>query len=197
MRKLAGLFAVGALMMASLPGAHAGPGPHGVTSDNVEHVTFVPFEIGTATGANFWNEGKDKYMVITSWKSFSIYDITDPTSPQQLSIEPFGFKFENEDVATNGEIMLFSEELPRNALHIWNIEDKTNPVEIASLAGAGDHTTSCILDCKYAYGSEGHITDLRNPAKPKLLDSKWGDGGNPPNNSGHDVTEVAPGLVLT
>jgi hypothetical protein len=197
MRKIAGLFALGALMLASLPGAQAGPGPHGISSDNVEHVTFIPFEAGTATGANFWSEGKNDFMVITGWKTFSIYDISDPAAPQQLSQVPFGFKFENEDVATNGSIMLFSESLPGNELHIWDIEDKTNPVEIATLAGAGDHTTSCILKCKWTYGSEGTISDLRNPAKPKLMDEKWGDGGNPPNNNGHDVTEVAPGIVLT
>ena len=198
MRKLLGTIAVGALMLALLPGAQAGPGPNGITSDDVEHVAFVPFEAGTATGANFFSKGKDDYLIITSWKSFSIYNINDPISPVQVVQKPFGFKFENEDVATNGSIMLFSEELgdQPGTLHIWDIEDVTNPVEIAT-APSGEHTTSCILDCKYAYGSEGTITDLRNPAKPKVLDSKWGDGATPPNNNGHDVTEVAPGLVLT
>ena len=196
MRKLVGMIATGAVLMALLPGAQAGPGPNGVTSDNVEHVAFIPFEAGTATGANFFGKGKDRFMVITSWRSFSIYDISDPAAPVQLSQVPFGFAFENEDVATNGEIMLFSESAPGNILHIWNIEDKSNPVEIATLEGAGDHTTSCILNCKYAYGSEGHISDLRDPANPKLLDATWGEG-TPAGNSGHDITEVAPGLVLT
>src|SRR5688572_5311882 len=152
MRKLAGLLAVGALTLALLPGAQAAPGPHGIASDNVEHVTFVPFEVGTATGANFFSKGKDDYMIVTSWKSFSIYDINDPANPTIVGQpHPFGFKFENEDVATNGSIMLFSEELPVNSLHIWDIEDVTNPVEIATVPDAGNHTTSCILDCKYAY----------------------------------------------
>jgi hypothetical protein len=185
------------MMLATLPGALAGPGPHGVTSDDVEHIAFVPFEAGTATGANFFNKGKDRYLIITSWKTFSIYNINDPLNPVKESQTPFGFAFENEDVATNGKIMLFSEELPDAKLHIWDIEDVTNPVEIAKLPEAGAHTNSCILNCKYAYGSEGVITDLRDPANPKVLDSKWGDGANPPNNNAHDVTEVAPGLVLT
>ena len=197
MRKLAGLLAVGALTMALLPAAHAGPGPHGVTSDNVEHVTFIPFEAGTATGANFFNKGRDRYMVVTGWKTFSIYDITDPAAPAIVGTPiPFGFAFENEDVATNGSIMLFSESTPQNILHVWDIEDVTNPVEIATLSGAGDHTTSCILKCKYAYGSEGHISDLRDPAAPVLTDKTWGEG-TPAGNNGHDVTEFAPGLVLT
>jgi hypothetical protein len=192
-RKLTALFlALPLALTAAVPGATAGPSAGGISSDNVEHVAFVPFEVGTATGASIFG----KFMVVTSWKSFSIYDISDPAVPERLSTTPFGFKFENEDVATNGKIMLFSESLPGNELHIWDIEDKTNPVEIASVPGAGNHTTSCVLRCKYAYGSEGTITDLRNPAKPKLLKTKWGDG-KPAGNNGHDVTEVAPGLVLT
>jgi hypothetical protein len=197
MRKLAGLLALAALTMGLLPGAQAGPGPHGVTSDNMEYVDFVPFEVGSATGMNFFDKGKDHYMVITSWKTFSIYNINDPLNPVQQSQTPFGFKFENEDVATNGSIMLFSESLPQSILHIWDIEDVTNPVEIATVPGAGNHTSSCILNCKWSYGSSGAITDLRNPAKPKLMKEKWGDGINPPVGGGHDVTEVAPGLVLT
>ncbi len=197
MRKLIGLLAVAALSMAMLPGAQAGPGPNGVTSDNVEHVTFVPFEVGTATGANFFSKGKDDYMIITSWKSFSIYNINDPAAPALVGTPvPFGFAFENEDVATNGKIMLFSESTPQSILHIWDIEDVTNPVEIAQVPGAGDHTTSCILKCKWAYGDSGHITDLRDPANPKLMTEQWGDG-MPPHGGNHDVTEVANGLVLT
>jgi hypothetical protein len=197
MRKLVGLLAVAALSMAMLPGAQAGPGPHGVTSDNVEHVAFVPFEIGTATGANFFSKGKDDYMIVTGWKTFSIYNINDPENPQIVGQPvPFGFKFENEDVATNGSIMLFSESLPQNILHVWDIEDVTNPVEISQVPGAGDHTTSCILDCKWAYGDSGHISDLRDPANPKLMEEQWGDG-MPPHGGNHDVTEVANGLVLT
>ena len=176
--------------------AVGGPSAGGYASDNVEWLTHVPFNGPTATGANFITDGGDKYMVVTGWHNFVIYDINDPTAPQQIAIEPFGFKFENEDVATNGEIMLFSETLPQSNLHVYDIEDKTNPVLLATVPGAGDHTTECILDCKFAYGSEGTITDLRNPAKPKLLKEKWTDG-QPPVGGTHDVTEVAPGIVLT
>lgn len=200
MRKLAGLLAVGAMLVALLPGAQAAPGPHGIASDDVEHIDFVPFEVGTATGANFFNKGKDRYFIVTSWKSFSIYNINDPLAPVRESTTPFGFKFENEDVSTNGSIMLFSESTgpaPANGLHIWDIEDVSNPVEVANLEGAGEHTVSCLLDCKWAYGSEGSIYDLRDPSAPKQLEEKWGDAATPPNNNGHDVTEVAPGLVLT
>jgi hypothetical protein len=181
-------------------GATAGPGTYGVTSDNVEHVAFVPFEVGTATGASVVG----KYLYVTSWKSFSIYDISDPLEPQQLSQTHFGFKFENENVSTNGEIMLFAEQVPNDSLHVWDVEDKSNPQEIAVLQGAGSHTATCILDCKYSYGTydfvgpEGTSTgatlvDLRDPENPKEL-GHWNEKLKA--DKIHDVTEVAPGRVL-
>ena len=197
MKKLILVLACLGLVVSGLTTASAGPSAGGYSSDNIEWVTQVPFDGPTSTGANFIKDGKQQYMVVTSWYNFSIYDITDPLAPQRISTVPFGFKFENEDVATNGEIMLFSETLPQGNLHIFDIEDKTNPVQIATVTGAGDHTTTCILDCKWAYGSEGTITDLRNPAKPKLLKEKWTEGHPTTIGSTHDMTEVAPGLVLT
>ncbi len=158
---LAGVAAVLAVTAAANAGSTAG----GWSSDNVEYVNFVPFEVGTGTGAGIFG----KHMVVTGWKTFSLYDISNPTEPQLLSNTPFGFKFENEDVATDGRIMLFSEEAPQSLLHVWDIEDKTNPVEIATVEGAGNHTATCILRCTYSYGSDGAIVDLRDPAKAKLV----------------------------
>ncbi|MGH2756846.1 MAG: LVIVD repeat-containing protein [Actinomycetota bacterium] len=194
-RRIGGLVASVALAAGGLipPSVSAGPSQGGFSSDNVEWVAHIPFQVGTATGAKVVG----KYLYVTSWREFSIYDLSDPLDPELLSTTPFGFKFENEDVATNGEIMLFSETIPQQILHIWNIEDKSNPVEIGQLGeGAGDHTTECILDCKFGYGSEGSVSDLRNPAKPKLLGNYFEDqpGGT---DDAHDVNEVAPGRVLT
>ena len=197
MKTIGAVLAAVFIAATALTHATAGPGPQGVSSDNIEQVAFLPFEAGTATGANFWRNGKDHYMIVTGWRSFSIYNVTDPAAPVLESITPFGFQFENEDVATNGEIMLFSESLPNNILHVWNIEDVTNPVETSQVPGAGQHTTSCLLDCKWAYGSSGAITDLRDPANPKLMDSTWKEAIKAPIGSDHDVTEVAPGLVIT
>lgn len=189
------------VLVAGIPGATAGPGTYGVTSDNVEHVAFIPWEVGTATGAKV----VDEYLYVTSWKSFSIYDISKPMEPELLSQTPFGFKFENENVSTNGEIMLFAEQAPVDSLHIWDITEKTSPREIAVLEGGGSHTATCILDCKYSYGTydfngpEGVSTgatlvDLSDPAKPKFL-GHWNE--HLKFDKVHDVTEVAPGRVLT
>lgn len=170
--------------------AIAGPSHGGYSSDNVEYVGFVPFEVGTATGASVFG----KFLIVTGWRSFSIYDITYPEDPELITVVPFGFKFENEDVATDGEIMLFSEEAPGDALHVWNVEDKSNPVEIATVEGAGDHTATCILRCTYSYGSDGSIVDLRDPVKAKLVGNWHKKLGI--KNRIHDVDEFRNGYVV-
>ena len=190
MRKLVCALTLVATAALTLPPAVAGPTQGGVTSDNVEYVAHVNTEVGTATGMKVIG----RYLYITSWKSFAIYDVKDPLNPELVSITPFGFKFENEDVATNGKIMLFSEQLTQNILHVWDVEDPANPEEIASLAGGGGHTSECVLDCSYSYSSGGTIVDLRKPSAPKIV-GNWGEGM--PATGAHDLNEVAPGLVLS
>ncbi len=190
MRRLLAAAALSGLLAAGLPAAGAAPTAGGFASENVEWLKEVPFDVGTATGAKVVGN----YLYVTSWRAFSIYDVKDPLNPELLKTTPFGFKFENEDVATNGKILVFSETLPQSNLHIWDVEDKTNPTALATVAGAGQHTMSCILKCKYLYGSGGSVVDLRDPANPKVA-GNWGEGM--PATSAHDVTEVAPGLVLT
>jgi hypothetical protein len=170
----------------------------GFASEGVEYVGFVPFEQSTSTGATI----RGKYLYTTSWKNISTYDISDPVNPVLLDQLPLGFMFENEDVAVSPDqsFLLFSESLPDNVLRVYDVEDKTNIQEIAQVPGAGDHTTSCILQCTYAYGSDGSITDLRDPANPKVIalagdENDWHrkidlQGG------AHDVTEVKQGFIL-
>lgn len=170
--------------------AVGGPSPGGLASDNVEWLKLVPFDAVTATGARLIG----KYLYVTSWRNFSIYDVSDPVNPALVTTVPFGFAFENEDVSTNGKIMLFSESLPRSVLHVWDVEDKSNPVEIAALPAAGDHTSTCILDCTFSYGSEGSIVDLRDPANPKRVGNWIRILGE--NLEAHDVEEFKPGYVV-
>ena len=60
--------------------------------------------------------------------------------------------------------MLFSESLPQNILHVWDVEDKTNPVEIATLAGAGGPHRIVHPQVQVGlYGSEGYH---RGPPQP-------------------------------
>ena len=178
----------------------------GFTSKNVEYVGFLPFEEGSgepvpgqpqeilsATGANIHGD----YLYLTSWKAISIYDISDPLNPTLTAYQPVGFMFENENVATNGEILLFSAQLPDGTLHVYDVSDKTKITEIATVEGAGDHTTTCILGCKWAYGSDGSITDLRDPSNPKLMNRNWHELTGLNEDGAHDVDEFKNGFLVT
>ena len=165
-----------------------GPGPSGFSSDNLEWVGFSPIDTDSA-GARL----KGKYFYITSSNSLRIYDVSTPESPALEGILPLPQQpqFAEEDVDTNGRILLAS---TLADLYIIDVEDKANPQIIGTLASADEHTYTCVLDCRYAYGSEGAIVDLKDPAAPKLV-GDWGEGN--PATSGHDVTEVRPGIVMT
>ncbi|HEX9891743.1 MAG TPA: hypothetical protein VGB28_06735, partial [Actinomycetota bacterium] len=107
-------------------------------------------------------------------------------------------RFENEDVPTNGKVLFFSETGATlvgggfNRLRVYDVTDPAAPVQIANVPNLGQHTSTCIDDCTYLYGSSGNIIDVRDPADPKLVGQwtlKAGVSGS------HDVREVAPGLV--
>lgn len=186
---LLGILVTGSLVSAS--SSSAGPTPGGITSDNIEYIKHIPFDAGITMGGRVVG----KHLYVTSYRSISIYDISDAVNPQLLSTTPIGFAQQNEDVATNGNILLFSEFWPTDVLHIWDVEDKTNPQLLSRLEGAGDHTMSCILDCAWGYGSDGSIVDLRDPEKPKLVGNWHKKVGLKHGN--HDVEEFSNGFVLT
>lgn len=164
------------------------PTTGGFASDNVEHVQHIPINLDSA-GAKLL----DGYFYITTSNGLTIYDVSDPEAPQRLGFLPMPQQpyFAEEDVDTNGSILLIS---TFNGLNVVDVEDKSNPVVVGTLSGADEHTFTCVLDCTWAYGSEGAIVDLRDPASPELA-GNWTEGLNV--QSTHDVTEVKPGFVLT
>ena len=180
------LVALGALLAPPSVGAPA----TGFASSNVEHVTTVPFDAGGPTGARLVG----KYLYVAGAKTFSIYDVSDPLAPALQSITPVGVHFANEDVDTNGEILLLSDDTGRRMLHVWDVSDKKLPAKLAEVPNMRDHNFACVLDCTWAYGTRGSIVDLRDPAAPVVAGS-WGGGVTP--GDGYDTTEVAPGIVLT
>jgi hypothetical protein len=195
MRKLLALVAA-TTVLAMAPAANAvdvdgaAPGPGYFASDNIEYVGYVPLENDTA-GARVVG----KYLYITNSRSLTIYDLSDPVAPVRMGStvvldQPY---FAEEDVDTNGKIVLWGS---LGKLNVIDVEDKSNPVVIGTLDGADNHTISCVLDCKWAYGSEGVIVDLRDPTKPKIA-GDWAKGSPAQSGGFHDVTEVAPGMVLT
>lgn len=194
------------------PGSFERPAPQrppvgGFTSDNVEWLGNIelqgapPASSGRLVGRYFYVRGA----------GIEIFDVSDPVNPQRVAALPMpapccgGF----EDLETNGRILLFSTccesfNGPGDLL-IIDVEDKSNPQEIARLEGEGAHTYTCIFDCKYAYGSNnGHVIDLRDPANPKVVNTNWAlplEFHNPPpiytEYKAHDLTEVRPGVLLT
>ncbi|HJR45996.1 MAG TPA: hypothetical protein VJ927_10365 [Actinomycetota bacterium] len=190
MRRLIAVVAAFSLLLAGsaagapVGGLSAGPTAGGFASDNFEYVTHVPLANDTA-GARIFG----KYLYLTTSRGLNIYDITDPAAPALTgtALLPQTPYFGEEDPDTNGKILLLNQ-------HVVDVEDKTNPVAIAT-HDADQHTISCILDCSWAYGSEGAIVDLRDPTKPKVV-GDW-TKFTPPLGNTHDVTEVKPGLVMT
>jgi hypothetical protein len=178
------------VMGAGVGDAAPRPSAGGLSSDNVTYVSTVPFDAGAvSTGARRVGH----YLYVAGARSFSIYDISDPLAPSLVSLTPTGPQFPNEDVDTNGRILLVSDQDVTRTLEVWDVEDKTTPVLLATLENLSDHTFSCVLDCRYAYGAGGSIIDLRDPVNPEHV-NHWGPVAS---GDGFDVTEVSSGRVLT
>ena len=160
----------------------------GVFSKNIEWLGNVVISQDAVGGRLVGN-----YFYANDQNKIMIFDVKDPVNPKLTGTVPMPQEFElsREDIDTNGKIMV----IPNlGKLYVIDVEDKTNPQIIGQAAG-GQHTQSCILDCTWAYGSDGAIHDLRDPANPKLMKEVWGEGL--PTRGGHDVEEVKPGIVLT
>ncbi len=185
-RLLAAIAAFSLAFVAPASGSPAGgPTVGGFASDNFEYVTHIPFNNDTA-GARIFG----RYLYLTTTRDLRIYDISKPAAPELVGsavIPQFPPYFGEEDPDTNGKILLLNGS-------VVDVEDKTSPIVIGEHE-ADQHTISCVLDCTYAYGSEGAIVDLRDPTKPKVV-GDWTKFAPPLGNT-HDVTEVKPGLVMT
>ena len=182
--------------------------PDGWVSGPVEHVATINEETGTAVDATL----HDDHLYVTTWRSFSIYDVSDPANPERLSTTPLGPYMYSEQPQTNGEILLLSNDLqwspaindvpmvggvePVGAdLDIYDVRDKSAPKLIGSYQSTQrDHLWTCVLDCAYAYSAFGTIVDLSDPANPTPV-GDWTQAQRP--RLFHHVTEVEPGVVLT
>ena len=185
----------GALLLTlglSAPSLNAEPGPGYFASDNVEHIAHIPLN-NDAAGARVVGD----YLYITTSRDLKIYDLTDPTAPVLTGVLPLPQTpyFAEEDVDTNGSILLIDGPtyLP-GTLNVVDVEDKSNPTIVGTLKGVDAHTMTCLFDCRWAWGNGGEVVDLRDPTKPRSAGDWMADL---PIQTAHDVTEVAPGLVVT
>ncbi len=178
--------------------ATAGPGPGYFATDNVEWLGNIPLNTDSAGARILGN-----YLYVTEDRGLTIYDISDPQLPKPTGFHPLPQMpyFTEEDVDTNGKILLIGGYgdltdgiAPINNLFVFDVTNKSLPTLIGRVQGGDAHTISCVLDCTWAYASNGRIIDLRNPAAP-VLAGNWRTSAGAP--SAHDVTEVAPGIVVT
>ena len=183
------------LLLGFLPSVAGAQGiAGGLSSDNLEHVALFPLD-GRANGGKLLGTT----LYVTTGKTLEILDVSTPESPKSVGKLDFeivdggyvatGYQ---EDVDTNGKVLIRSD---GGEMQVVDVRDPAKPTVLSVLVGADDHTMSCVLDCSFVYGSEGTVVDLRDPAKPVLRDTRWTEIAEVSN--GHDVTEVAPGLVLT
>src|SRR4051794_26779244 len=168
------------VFLAVAPGARADTmGPDYIASDNVEFVRAIKAPSGLTAGARVVGH----YLYVTSAKDLQIYDISTPDDPQQVGDIHVNVQFENEEVPTNGRILGISSQyvysgaecattlpppLPveQGCLRLYDVRDPAHVKEVKAVPGAGDHTSACILDCQYMYGSAGSIVDLRTALDP-------------------------------
>lgn len=198
-----GTLAVAALSLvaAAAPGlADAGPtgspGPGYVKTDNVEHLLTLPLDTDSIGARVF--EGN---FYLRTAKGVTIYDTANPElpTPKGFVAVPATPNQERENIDTNGEILVTGQAYD-GILYVIDVTNKTTPTIISATRGAADHTNTCALDCTFVYGSEGTITDLRDPKAPKVVGSWFGPGSQARDEGvtgSHDLTEVQPGLLAT
>ncbi|MEA2179073.1 MAG: hypothetical protein QOG77_2370 [Solirubrobacteraceae bacterium] len=201
---------------AAVRAAETQVGADHVSSDNVELVRSIKL---AADGVGARVVGS--FLYVTTTKDLEIYDISDPADPGLVGAVTLDVEFENEQVPTNGQVLGISGQTPSitesgvcpslypttssGCLVLFDVRDKAQPKQVATVLGAGDHTSTCVLDCTYTYGSSGSIVDLRGVLGPdhtaKKLDTNWisylKGQGYAFNGSCHHQTEVRPGILLT
>lgn len=186
-----------------------GPGWFGTQNVNLE--ANLPINSGTAGSRVVGDQ-----LFVTDQAGLTVYDVSDPALPVPQGFVPIPqqYYFTEEDVPSNGEIALvgqFGDLTPAIRLNVVDVSLDDNlggqPTVIGTLDGVDEHTFECVRDCSYAYGSEGVVVDLTDPTAPVEI-GQWDDAVraqvDPATGesyafaaSTHDVTEIAPGILLT
>src|SRR3954468_2904407 len=215
--RLVALTAVAAALLAT-PAFAQSPGGDYIASENVTLLKSIK-SAGDGVGARIVGH----YLYVTSTKDLEIFDITKPEDPQMVGSLNLHVEFENDEVPTNGQVLGISGQTPTvtgagnirpstypatpsGCLVLYDVRDKANPKEVSTVLDAGDHTSTCVLDCQYFYGSAGSVTDARGvlDGKPAQKIGNWQESAtipdfNGPEKSGkfvsgcHNVHGIRPG----
>ena len=178
MRRITLMLAAIAVVAAILP-AGAAPGLPGqaagaLASDNVEFVANIP--VDGAIGARILGET----MYVTGATGLQIFDVSLGV-PVPVAALPLPH-FENEDVDTNGDVLLISADsafsFPEVRMYVIDVAPKAAgviaPVLLSTLQVPEGHTVSCINECSYAGlagSSTVFVVDLRDPSNAKVVGS--------------------------
>ncbi len=182
-----------ALVVPILPSVSvAGQGSDKATPPESEIVGLF-YAGGPITGAAL----EDGYLYLTTADKLSIYDVSAPMTPRLVSSKTSPHYIYGELISTDGDILLLNDGLAGRTLDVWNIEDKSNPMIQSSVEGIGDEHVSCLLDCRWAYGSGGTIVDLRDPGRPVQRDEDWRKIAGLPPRHVHRLDEYRHGYMAT
>ncbi|CAN5264201.1 hypothetical protein BH23ACT9_BH23ACT9_14320 [soil metagenome] len=118
------LLAMGLMAPASAVGGSLdltsalGPVPGvSVTSDNIEHVGYLP-EVGpSVSGRVVEVDGQRRFYVASIGRGLSIYDVDDPADPVLLGALPIG-GFQNEDMAVSADGISTSRARPATTIQL-------------------------------------------------------------------------------
>lgn len=173
-----------------------------ITSDNVEHIGYLP-EMGPTVSGRILDLDDGRWFYVSSTTGLSIYDIDDPATPVLTGRLPIpGFQNEDMAVSSDGDVALlaFGDANQRNFL--IDTSDRSMPTHHATFGesgvGGGDHTLECATpDCQYAYGSTtGRTYEIRNE-DGSLADGSvagsWRDAVQ--DQIGHSLSQGAHKLV--
>ena len=185
-----------ALTLTAVLGAVAVPGTAAAPAPRADVVLVSAFHAGgPIRGAAV----HDNYLYVSTPDRLTIWDLTDPDSPETASTAVSPRLIHGELLSTNGELLLLNEETISGfrTVDVWDVEDKTNPKLVGSIPSTPDEHVSCILDCKWAYGSEGSILDLRDASAPVKRDENWLELAGVKGLNIHRVDEYRNGFVVT
>ncbi len=185
--------------LTSIGPVRAQTAPEPIASGNVSLISVLPGTTG-AIGARF----KDNEMFLTTSSGLQTYNISDPANPTLLGALPLPH-FENEDVDLGSDILLISNDAAESTgiLYVIDISDPETPNILSAFPMGGDpiqggpgHTASCILDCKFAWVTDGggirviDLTDPRNPVVTGVFETAAGG-----DVATHDVQVDGNGLA--
>jgi hypothetical protein len=181
-----------------------------VMSSNVEYLGSIKQDVGMTTGAKVIG----KRLYVTSGKNISIYDISNPASPQGIGDLHTNIAWENEEVPTNGKVLavasdFYSVGVPEcvaalavdGCVQFFDVRDPANIRQVGTIPVA-NHTAECVLDCQWFYGRAGTIIDARGilDGKAPKVAGNWIDElkkQGVEEKSCHHVREIRPGILLT